>query len=108
MKENPSVTLLRIEGHFDSDAFGNNGLELSALRALEVKKYLFASGIDKARLLAVGFGEALPIADSSAPEGREKNRRIEFHIAEISGKKFAGRAKDGTRFGVQPLVPPAQ
>lgn len=37
-----------------------------------------AQRIKEARLQPTGRGEAEPIADNSAPEGRARNRRVEF------------------------------
>ena len=41
---------------------------------------LIKDGVDPSRLVAVGFGEARPIADNSSEDGRERNRRVEFAI----------------------------
>jgi len=69
-----------IEGHTDS--VGNDALnqELSQRRAQSVLNYLTGNGIETTRLSATGFGETLPIADNSSPEGRALNRRIEFSV----------------------------
>jgi OOP family OmpA-OmpF porin len=45
-----------------------------------VRKYLISQGVAEKRLTAVGYGQEKPIADNSTPEGRLKNRRIEFKI----------------------------
>ena len=45
-----------------------------------VKAYLISKGVTAARLSALGHGEEHPIADNATPEGREKNRRVEFHF----------------------------
>jgi outer membrane protein OmpA-like peptidoglycan-associated protein len=52
-----------------------------------VKGYLVAHGILPQRLLAVGFGGVKPIADNATAEGRAKNGRIEFYIAEFDGAR---------------------
>lgn len=93
--DNPQVTLLRIEGHTDSDGDDNMNLKLSGERALAVVTYLTTQGIARERLLAVGFGETKPVAQNDTPANKEQNRRTEFHMAQIDGKNFLGRANDG-------------
>jgi outer membrane protein OmpA-like peptidoglycan-associated protein len=86
----PRVTKLRIEGHTDNTGTPAGNETLSGQRALAVKAALIAKGVSKDRLLAVGFGQNKPIADNTTEEGKGKNRRTEFHIAELSGKKYLG------------------
>ncbi len=81
------IALLRIEGHTDNTGTTEGNLELSGQRALTIKKWLIDNGIDAGRLVAVGFGQTKPIADNKTEEGRAKNRRTEFHVAEIFDKK---------------------
>lgn len=95
LDENPRITKLRIEGHTDNVGAAASNETLSGERALTIKKFLVEKGIDKARLLAVGFGQTRPIADNSTEEGRAKNRRTEFRIAELSGKPYLGRDANG-------------
>jgi len=87
---NPKVTKLRIEGHTDNVGTPDANQTLSGQRALTVKNAAIAKGVKKERLLAVGFGQNKPIGDNTTEEGRAKNRRTEFRIAEIGGKKYLG------------------
>lgn len=77
LKENPDVTL-EIQGHTDNVGNAASNMTLSDNRAKSVRTYLISQGIDGARLTAKGFGLTKPIADNKTPEGRLKNRRIEF------------------------------
>jgi OOP family OmpA-OmpF porin len=90
LDETPRVTKLRIEGHTDNVGQAAANETLSGQRALAIKAALVAKGIAKERLLAVGFGQSKPIADNTTEEGKAKNRRTEFHVAELSGKKYLG------------------
>lgn len=90
LDETPRVTKLRIEGHTDNSGTAAANETLSGQRALAVKAALVAKGISKDRLIAVGFGQTKPIADNTTEEGKAKNRRTEFHVAELSGKKYLG------------------
>ena len=90
LDETPRVTKLRIEGHTDNVGSAESNETLSGQRALAIKAALVAKGINKDRLLAVGFGQSKPIADNATEEGKAKNRRTEFHVAELGGKKYLG------------------
>ncbi|HWZ89439.1 MAG TPA: OmpA family protein, partial [Polyangiaceae bacterium] len=87
---NPKITKLRIEGHTDNVGVAAENLTLSGQRALTVKNAAIAKGVKKERVIAVGFGQTKPLADNTTDEGRAKNRRTEFRIAEIGGKKYLG------------------
>jgi OOP family OmpA-OmpF porin len=90
LDETPRVTKLRIEGHTDNVGSPEANEKLSGERALAIKKALVAKGVKAERLLAVGFGQSKPIADNATEEGKAKNRRTEFRVAELGGKKYLG------------------
>ena len=72
---------IRIEGHTDSLGTEAYNKELSQRRANAVKAYLLKTGVNSAQLVdAVGLGLGEPIADNGTPEGRYKNRRVEFKL----------------------------
>lgn len=81
---NPQVKKVRIEGYTDNTGGAEVNLRLSELRAKAVKTSLEKRGVDGDRLEARGFGEARPLAPNTAPGGRQKNRRVEFVIAETA------------------------
>jgi OOP family OmpA-OmpF porin len=95
LKERKDVTLLRVEGHTDSDGDDKANQTLSEQRAMAVAQWLVAKGNDCKRLIAVGFGETKPVADNSTPEGKAQNRRTAFMIAAINGKAVDGAPVDG-------------
>ncbi len=53
---------------------------LSQQRANAVKDYLISKNIAAASLSTEGMGSNKPVADNATPEGRKKNRRIEFEV----------------------------
>jgi outer membrane protein OmpA-like peptidoglycan-associated protein len=77
--DNPTINV-RIEGHTDSRGSDRKNLKLSRGRAASVRQYLLDKGIDGARMVSEGYGEAQPIADNRTSAGREQNRRVEFFI----------------------------
>ncbi len=77
--DNPDLKV-RIEGHTDSTGSRAYNLRLSQKRAEAVREYLIKKGISPDRLVAVGYGPDRPIAPNNTPEGRARNRRVEFHI----------------------------
>ena len=95
LEQNPRVTKLRIEGYTDNVGKAEDNQNLSGMRALAIKKWLVDKGIAKDRLIAAGLGQNKPVADNATAEGRAKNRRIEFKLAELGGKKYLNRDLDG-------------
>lgn len=75
---------IQVEGHTDSipivtDKFPSNW-ELSAVRASSVVRLLIGSGIEAARLTAVGYGENRPVDSNDTEDGRTRNRRVTVMI----------------------------
>jgi chemotaxis protein MotB len=74
---------MSIEGHTDnipirSRRFSSNW-ELSAARAYSALKYLNENkNIDTSRLNIAGFSDTRPLTSNDTPDGRAKNRRVEF------------------------------
>ena len=87
IKAHPEIKKLGIHGHTDSEGEAAYNQSLSQRRAEAVKAWLAAHGVEAQRLESKGFGESKPIADNASPEGREKNRRVEFLIVEQEGVK---------------------
>lgn len=73
---------LNIDGHTDNVGGKVYNQKLSFNRATSVKKYLTDKGVDASRIFSAGYGLDHPIAPNSTPEGRQKNRRVEFTIVE--------------------------
>ncbi|RMF25058.1 MAG: OmpA family protein [Bacteroidetes bacterium] len=79
MTRYPDYNLL-IEGHTDDVGELEANRILSEERAKACYEYLLARGVSPLRMQYRGYGELRPIADNSTPEGREKNRRVEFKL----------------------------
>ncbi len=82
MNKNPDIRV-EIDGHTDSVGSDAYNQRLSQARAQAVVEYLVKHGISRDRLVAKGFGETKPVAPNDTPEGRAKNRRVEFKILEM-------------------------
>ena len=82
MKANPTIKSLRVEGHTDNQGTPEYNQRLSDARANSVMAYLVKQGVEAGRVTAEGFGLTKPIATNDTDDGRQKNRRVEFHITE--------------------------
>ena len=70
---------LQIVGHTDSDGDDAANQNLSEARAASVKQALVdVYGIDASRLSTMGKGESDPVSPNDSPDGKAKNRRVEF------------------------------
>lgn len=79
LKNENSYSII-ISGHTDNIGNKSYNIDLSTRRANSVGEYLTSKGISKNRINTEGFGSSLPISDNDSPEGRQKNRRVEFKI----------------------------
>lgn len=95
LKDKPEITLLRIEGHTDSDGNDADNQRLSEGRALAVAQWLTGKGTDCKRLIPVGFGETKPVAANDTAENKAQNRRTAFVNAALKGKPIGGMPVDG-------------
>jgi OmpA-OmpF porin, OOP family len=73
---------IEIEGHTDAEGTPERNQRLSDRRARAVLDVLIRSGVDAARVTAIGYGETRPVAPNDSPENRARNRRIEFTVNE--------------------------
>ncbi|WP_044425173.1 OmpA family protein [Acinetobacter pittii] len=73
---------LNVGGHTDSTGNAAANKALSQSRAQAVVDYLTSKGVDGSKLVAQGHGSDQPVADNTTEEGRFKNRRIEFSVAQ--------------------------
>lgn len=71
---------VEIAGYTDNVGARINNERLSQRRAEAVRAWLIAKGISASRLSARGYGMRDPIDTNLTPEGRARNRRIEFHV----------------------------
>jgi outer membrane protein OmpA-like peptidoglycan-associated protein len=71
---------VEIAGYTDNVGTRLSNEQLSQRRADVVRAWLIAKGISAGRLTAKGFGMRDPVDTNSTPEGRSRNRRIEFHV----------------------------
>lgn len=71
---------LEISGHTDSQGREEMNQALSQQRAQAVLNELRARKVLTGSFVAKGYGEVQPIADNGTEEGRDANRRIEFHL----------------------------
>jgi outer membrane protein OmpA-like peptidoglycan-associated protein len=80
LKQLKTGHVLEIAGYTDNTGDAALNLALSQKRAEAVREAFIKLGVDPDALVAKGYGEADPIASNGTPEGRLKNRRIEYHV----------------------------
>lgn len=91
LSQTPAIRI-EISGHTDNSGSEDVNLRLSQARAQSVVNYLvknersyyvapyYYKGIEKKRLVPLGYGSTKPIADNGSAEGMQKNRRVELKI----------------------------
>lgn len=93
---NTNFLELRVEGHTDNSPISTakypSNWELSTARAANVVRYLTTKGFEPQKLAAIGYGDSRPLVDNNSPEGKMKNRRIEFTIVTMEETKVPEEA----------------
>lgn len=93
-----------VEGHTDNQPIKYSGWTdnkaLSLARANAVADYLGGQhGVNRGRIMVIGYGEERPIALNDTADGRQRNRRVEIVIlpqsSQSSYQAEAGRAARG-------------
>jgi len=77
---------VRVEGHTDDQPIKTlryrSNWDLSTARATSVVTMLASRGeLDPKRLMAAGYAEFQPLGSNATPEGRAKNRRVDFVLS---------------------------
>lgn len=83
---------ISIRGYTDDSPIPQNARfkdnwELSALRAVNVLRFMLAEGIELVRLTATGLGDLDPLLPNTSEENRQKNRRVEFVLERKVGRE---------------------
>jgi outer membrane protein OmpA-like peptidoglycan-associated protein len=87
LKDYPDLKI-EVAGHTDSKGNDAVNLKLSQTRSQSVVAALIKKGIDGKRLVAKGYGETMPVAPNTLPNGKpdlkgmQQNRRVELKILE--------------------------
>ncbi|MFC3606680.1 flagellar protein MotY [Stutzerimonas tarimensis] len=76
----PSVNRIYLDGHSDNSGDRLTNRELSRRRALAVRDYLMANGIDESSITVRFHGERYPLVANSSPANRAKNRRVTLQL----------------------------
>lgn len=82
LRDAPMIKKIRIEAHTDNIGGADANMTLSQQRADAIMRRLTDQGIDSSRIEAQGFGDTRPLGDNNTPQGRAKNRRIDFIIVD--------------------------
>jgi OOP family OmpA-OmpF porin len=102
MRNHPSITKLRIEGHTDNVGKTKKNQKLSKARAEAVAAWLAEHEVASSRLVTVGFGAKRPLVANDSADHRAMNRRTEYYVEELDGKKVDDTPKTvaaGTQTG---------
>lgn len=71
---------ITIEGHTDARGTEDYNFTLGAKRAMKVKEFLVAYGIDGSRMESVSYGKEAPKAQGDSEEAYSQNRRANFRV----------------------------
>lgn len=93
MLDHPHLSRVEIGGHSDSSGPAATNKRISQRRAEAVRAWLVEAGVEPERLVAVGYGEEMPIALNRTRRGRAANRRVEFRLLERERRRTYQRVR---------------
>jgi OOP family OmpA-OmpF porin len=73
---------VEVIGHTDAQGARDTNIVLSLARADAVRSYLAGKGVPPSLITTSGSGPDRPVAANDTPEGRARNRRIEFRVSQ--------------------------
>lgn len=77
-------TVVEVAGHTDSTGSDAYNQALSERRSSSVSQYLQSQEITPQRLISIGLGETMPVADNNTSPGRQLNRRVEITMVPVT------------------------
>jgi OOP family OmpA-OmpF porin len=78
MVKSHSDLRIKITGHTDADGSDRYNEKLSQKRAKALIRFFEDNGLEKSRVVIDFKGEKQPIDSNKTPEGKQKNRRVDF------------------------------
>jgi outer membrane protein OmpA-like peptidoglycan-associated protein len=87
LKDHPEILSVEVQGHTDEKGTKEYNKRLSQRRAEAVQQALIRRGIAADRLNAKGYGNDVPLDESTTDAGRQKNRRVEFKIVQKATRR---------------------
>lgn len=84
LKDNPEITLVRVEGHADERGTEAYNRKLAKERAESARQYLINEGVAANRLVTASFGERDPALAKSGDDAWDVNRRVELTVLQTT------------------------
>ncbi len=75
---------IQVYGHTDDVGSEQYNLELSERRAAAVRDYLLEAGIGPDQIAMKGFGKGAPLVEGTDETARQRNRRVEIAVVQVS------------------------
>jgi outer membrane protein OmpA-like peptidoglycan-associated protein len=69
---------IKVTGHTDSDGSDAYNVELSKKRAQALIDFFVTNGLSRDKIEVEFKGESAPIDSNKTPQGKQRNRRVDF------------------------------
>lgn len=82
IRTTPEIRVVEVQGHTSTEGSTSHNRALSQARVDSVVEFLVSNGVERSRLVGIGYGEGCTAVVERTPEDREQNRRVQFFIVE--------------------------